>query len=163
MRSKHVSKFAWLFAIALAFSLGGVTTATAAKLISGKSIKAGTLPYSAFDAATKKTVRKTYWAFVNENAVVVRSSGGVHAVLDTNGGTTNQYQVTFPVAVSNCSYFVQVGDSSPRGSDQVTLPGWGSVTRSDINTRSLAIELFSYNGSNVANLAKVNFFVQVIC
>lgn len=157
------SKFLWLLAIAVAFSLGGLSTATAAKLINGKTIKAGTLPYTAFDAGTKKVVRKTYWAFVNENASVVRSSGGVKAVLDTNGGSTNQYQVSFPTSVTNCSYFVQVGDSSPRGPDLVTLPGWGSVTRSDQDSKTLAIELFSYNGTSVINLTKVNFFVQVLC
>jgi hypothetical protein len=79
---------------------------------------------------------RTYWAVVNSNGTVARSSGGVSA----SDQGTGYYEVVFPVDVTQCAYAV-----SPGGSGSVGSPphvGVGSLGRSG-NSRGLWVETWS--------------------
>ena len=88
------------------------------------------------------TVPQIYFALVNESGNIVRQSGGLSALLETNGNTNPQYRVTLPVAVEKCTFQVTAGDPNQVNSNQYVLPRVPSVAPSSQSTKTVSVQLY---------------------
>lgn len=185
MRSKLKFSPRLILVLVAMFVLGSVTAATAASVINGKNIKKGTIPFKALSTDAKKQLAKSSkagpqgpqgaqgpagaaaarsWAYVTDSGAIARSSGGVSGIYSTNGNTNKQYRITFPQDISQCSYQVTSGDTTPvdaSGSAFAYLP---AVTRSNIDVNTVAVTLWnSAGGGAYGNQVQDSFHIAVFC
>lgn len=183
MRSKLNISPATVVALFVMFLLGTAAAATAGSVINGKKIKKGSIPYTALSKDAKKKLAGAvgpagaqgpagaaaakYWAYVTDTGSVGRSSGGVSAGYFTNGGLNKQYQVSFPVDVSQCGYQVTTGDTDPINQTMAADGFVPAVTRSATNNNTVAVTLWARNTANgvfnVANMGQGPFYISVFC
>lgn len=180
MRPKLNISPGMLLAFVAVFLIGTASAATAASVINGKKIKKGSIPYSAFSADAKKKSKGNagpagaqgpagaaaakYWAYVTDAGPVGRSSGGVSSIFSTNGGTNKQYRVTFPADISQCSYQVTSGDTTPVDASGAAFAYLPAVTRSNIDVNTVAVTLWnSAGGGAYANQFQDSFHIAVFC
>jgi hypothetical protein len=95
---------------------------------------------------------RTYWAVVNSDGTVARSSGGVTA----SDQGTGSYEVVFPVNVTQCAYVVSPGGSGSSGSPPHV--GVGSLGRFG-NSNGIWVETWTEADAPVA----ASFHVIVDC
>lgn len=183
MRSKLKISPGMLLAFVAVFLIGTASAATAASVINGKKIKKGSIPYTAFSADAKKKSKGNagaqgpagtpgpagaaaakYWAYITDAGAVGRSSGGVSALFSTNGGTNKQYRVTFPTDISQCSYQVTSGDTTPVDASGAAFAYLPAVTRSNIDANTVAVTLWnSAGGGAYSNQFQDSFHIAAFC
>ena len=169
--------------IAVVFLLGSIGGATAANKINGKDIKKNSIPLSALTKDAVKDLKGAqgpagpagpagasaarYWAYITDTGSVGRSSGGITAAYNTNGGTNKLYTVRFPSDVTQCGYQVTTGDTDPINNTQAVdgfVPG---VTRSAADGNTIAITLWQRNTANggffTSSMGTGAFYVAVFC
>jgi hypothetical protein len=177
MRSKKITiSPGLLLAFIAVFMIGSVSAATAGSLLNGKKLKKGTVPYSALSKDAKKQLAKsakpgpqgpqgpggpaapTYWAQINQDGGVARSSAGVSSTHSLNGGYY-QYRVTFPRDVSNCTYAGTTSDPGVIGANEYTLPTWVSASRSNSGNSVVAVNVWATNATSIED----SFALAVYC
>lgn len=185
MRSKLKSSPRLLLVLVVVFVLGIISAAGAASVINGAKIKKGSIPYKALSKDAKKQLAKSskagpqgpqggqgpagasaarYWAFITDAGAVGRSSGGVSGLFSTNASTNKQYRITFPTDISQCSYQVTSGDTTPVDASGAAFAYLPAVTRSNIDVNTVAVTLWnSIGGGAYANQFQDSFHIAVFC
>jgi hypothetical protein len=180
MRSKKISiSPGMLLALVVVFVLGLASAATAGSLINGSKIKKGTIGYSALSKDAKKQLAKssksgpqgpqgqpgspgaaapTYWAMINQDGGVARSSAGVSSTHSLNS-TYWQYRVSFPRDVGSCGYSTTTSDPNVIGANEFTQPTWVSASRSNAGGNVVAVNVWNLAGNSIED----SFFLAVYC
>ena len=180
MRSKLNISPRLLLILVGVFVLGSVTAATAASVINGKNIKKGTIPYKALSSDAKKQLAKsskagpqgpqgaqgpagaaapTYWAMINQDGGVARSSAGVSSTHSLNSGYW-QYRVSFPRDISSCGYSATTSDPNVIGANEYTQPTYVSASRSNAGGNVVAVNVWTSGSPTSIEDA---FFIGVYC
>jgi hypothetical protein len=165
-----------LLAFMAVFILGTASAATAGSLINGKKIKKGSIPYSALSKDAKKKLASkagpqgpagpagaaapTYWAQINQDGGISRSSAGVSSTHSFNSSLW-QYRVSFPRDVSSCAYAGSTADPGVIGSNEYTQPNMVSASRSNVGNNVVAVNVWS-NGSTQTSIED-SFVLAVYC
>jgi hypothetical protein len=176
---------ALMLAFVAVFLVGG-GTAVAGSVINGSKIKKKSIPLSALSPSAIKSLKggvgpagpagaagaagangasaAKYWAFITDAGGVGRSSGGVNSSFSTNGGVNKQYRVSFPTDISQCSYQVTSGDTTPVGASEYAVGYLPAVTRSNIDVNTVAVTLWnSAGGGTYGNQFQDSFHIAVFC
>jgi hypothetical protein len=98
---------ALVLALLAVFLLGGGVATGASKLIDGKNIKKGSIPYSALSkSAIKSLAADELWAVVAADGSLVRHSGAASARLMDTG----RYEVAFSRSIAKCAVAASIGE-----------------------------------------------------
>lgn len=171
MRSKINISPATLLAFFVMFLLGTAAAATAGSMINGKKIKKGSIPYTALSKDAKKKLATTgpqgpagpaaptYWALVNQDGSIARSSAGVSSTHSFNSSYW-QYRVTFPRDISSCAYAGSTADPGVIGANEYTIPNYVAVSRSNQGNNIAAVNVWSWD---TASSIEDSFTVAVYC
>jgi hypothetical protein len=168
--------------------VGGVGSATAASLITGKQIKNGSIQYSDLSKKAKKKLRgkrgKTgaagvggakgdqgakgdpgasatkLWAAVDGDPVTPTIVRGSGAVAVSRFGGAGQFKVKFDRDVRDCAWIATVGDPSTDGS-------WSSISSRSIATSFSTVlnqsDEVLVETSNTTTNVNQDFFIAVFC
>ena len=177
MRSKLKTSPRLLLVLVVVFVLGIISAAGAASVINGKNIKKGSIQYKALSSDAKKQLAKSskvgpqgpqgpagaaapnYWAMINQDGGVARSSAGVTSTHSLNSGYW-QYRVSFPRDISACGYSATTSDPGVIGANEYTTPTYVSASRSNSGANVVAVNVWN-NGTPTS--IEDSFFLAVYC
>ncbi len=182
-RSSQSRTVLMVLGLLVVFLLGSVGGATAAVKINGKNIKKNSIPLSALSKDAVKELKGAqgpagpagpagaaaakYWAAVSDTGALIRSSGGITSNYTTNGGTNKLYTVRFPADITQCAYQVTTGDTDPINNTQAVDGFVPAVTRSAIDSNTVAITLWQRNTPNGSFLTSAMgqsvFYITAFC
>lgn len=87
------------------------------------------------------------WAVVREAGTLARGSGVSNVFLDTNGGNTAQYNVTFNRDISNCAYIANAGSTGTVTNLEGIVPRGVTTARSADDPHTVVVEIYNLDGT----------------